>query len=76
MKKLIWMAVTADKYELPMVVADSQKHLAKCLGVSPGTIMTKSWKYNHGIIQKKKKCGPKPKYYVVSVEEIDDEDEV
>ena len=35
-----WMAVTADKYELPLYVAESKGELAEHLGVSESTIAT------------------------------------
>ena len=36
----IWMAVTADEYELPLYVADTRKELADKLGLRPCTIAT------------------------------------
>lgn len=37
--KYYWMAVTADKYELPLAVADSSYLLARMLGVHKGTAL-------------------------------------
>ncbi|WP_313584539.1 hypothetical protein [Lacrimispora sp.] len=37
-KEYYWLAVTADKYELPLVVEESAEELAKMLGVHKGTI--------------------------------------
>ena len=34
----IWLLVTPDKYELPVIVADSAVELAKRAGVTPNTI--------------------------------------
>ena len=34
----LWLAVTADEYELPLMVCDSQKELADAYGVSVGYI--------------------------------------
>lgn len=34
----LWMKVTNDKYELPLVVADSVQELADILGVSRNSI--------------------------------------
>jgi len=34
----IWMKVTDDKYELPVLIADSAEELASSVGVSPNTI--------------------------------------
>lgn len=39
MQKYYWMAVTADKYELPIAVAESSHSLAVMLGVHHGTIL-------------------------------------
>lgn len=36
--KKIYMAVTRDKFSLPLAVADSRKELAKMRGVAPNTI--------------------------------------
>lgn len=33
-----WIAATPDEYELPVFVAESQKELAECLGVTKSTI--------------------------------------
>lgn len=47
---MLWMAVTADRYELPLAVEDTQEKLAKRLGISKGTVgkivyMTKRGRY-------------------------------
>ena len=34
----MYMAVTADKYELPICVADTARELAEHFGVSPNTV--------------------------------------
>ncbi len=34
----IWMKVSDDKYELPVMIADTQLELANMLGISPNTI--------------------------------------
>ena len=39
MMKYYWMVVTADKYELPLAVAESSFCLAKMLGVHKGTVL-------------------------------------
>ena len=67
MKKL-WMAVTADKYELPLAVETSQTVLARRMGVTPGTIMKKAYQYQHAINKRNPKSGRKPKYWIVGVE--------
>lgn len=35
----IWLAVTADKYELPVMIADSVNELSERLGISKSVIM-------------------------------------
>lgn len=67
MKKL-WMAVTADKYELPLAVEPSQTLLARRIGVTMGTITRKSYEYQHGLIKRNPKAGRKPRYWIVGVE--------
>ena len=47
---MLWMAVTADRYELPLAVEDTHEKLAKRLGISKGTVgkivyMTKRGRY-------------------------------
>ena len=37
-EQYVWMKVTNDKYELPVLVADSAPELAKMLGCSPNNI--------------------------------------
>lgn len=37
-KKYLWLAVTADEYELPLAVKDTAHELAKCFGVTETTI--------------------------------------
>lgn len=37
---IVWMKVTKDKYELPVVVADTCVELAAILGVSENSIRT------------------------------------
>lgn len=36
----IWMKVTADKYELPLVIADSAKELAEICGTTANSIVS------------------------------------
>lgn len=38
MQEVIWMAVTPDKYELPVAVADSAEELGKKLGKTANAI--------------------------------------
>lgn len=45
---MIWMAVTADEYELPMILASSASKLAEELGVSVSTILTREHRKDTG----------------------------
>ena len=47
-RRMIWMAVTADEYELPMILASSASKLAKELGVSVSTILTREHRNDNG----------------------------
>ena len=35
---MLYMAVTADEYELPIRIADSAKEIAEKMGLRPGTV--------------------------------------
>ena len=48
-KQLIWLAVTADKFELPIATADTAKELAEILNTTEGAI----------ILMKKNNCNGK-----------------
>ena len=37
--RYLWMLVTADKYELPMVVEESSVKLAKILGINSSSVI-------------------------------------
>lgn len=45
-KVLVWMAVTADKFELPIVVKDTARELAEYLGISTETVYKSSRRVN------------------------------
>jgi len=60
----IWMAVTADEYELPLCIADSGNDLGRRLGVSAHTIRS-------NINKKCKKARGKIKYVKVEVNDND-----
>lgn len=47
----IWMKVSNDKYELPEVVADSAKELAKILDVNANTIRSSVSHMLHGYVK-------------------------
>lgn len=38
MKKKVYLAVSPDKYELPLAIADSAIHLAEMMGITTNTI--------------------------------------
>jgi transposase len=64
----MYIATTADIYELPIAVADNGKELAKMLGTTPATIYTyisrqKSGTYTRG--KGRQKCP----YLVYKIEE-------
>lgn len=40
MSKYLWLAVTADEYELPLVVADSAEELGAKFGVKANTVIS------------------------------------
>lgn len=48
----IWMAVTPDSYELPVLVADTAKELAQMMGVSKNTVKSSEVKYRLGQYKK------------------------
>lgn len=60
----LYLKVTDDKYEFPIVIADSLTELAEKLGISKQSIKTCMYLFRHG---KTKKC----RYVKV---EVDDDD--
>ena len=52
--KYIYMAVTKDKYELPVCIADSAKELASLLGVTPNNVVSSISKHEKGIYKRSK----------------------
>ena len=47
-EQYVWMKVTNDKYELPVLVADSAPELAKMLGCRPNNIYSSLSHAKHG----------------------------
>lgn len=47
MGKYLWMAVTADEYETPLVIADTAQELADKFGITASSIITYISR-NHG----------------------------
>ena len=45
---VVWMEVSKDKYELPVVVADSAEELAKKCGAKISTVMSIASMHNTG----------------------------
>lgn len=66
----IWLAVTQDKFEFPVAIADSARELAQMVGVKPITILSS--------VSRSRKCtrktnrGIRRKYFVVEVEDDDE----
>lgn len=50
MNRYLWMAVTADKYELPLIVEESAAALAAKCGVTPGTVKSAAFRESDGRI--------------------------
>ena len=48
MGKYIWMAVEADEYELPIVLADSAQELADICGVHRNTVLSSEFRQETG----------------------------
>lgn len=45
---ILWIAVTSDKYELPLYVTDSCVDLAKWAGIAPCTVISQINKKANG----------------------------
>lgn len=56
--KVLWVATTTDKYELPICVYDSQKDLAERLGTTVSNI---------SYLAERKRRSNRSKYYVYKV---------
>ena len=44
----VWLAITADKYELPVYVADTAAELAKIVGISYAAIRSYVYRQQKG----------------------------
>lgn len=62
---MYWIAVSADKYELPVVVADSSVELAEKLGTTPTAIRVRVHK---------RQDGSKSGVRIYRVEELEDDE--
>ena len=63
---VLYLAVSTDKYELPIAVAGSAFELERLLGLGRGTVISHISKVRHGTLRKQK-------YLKI---EIDDEEEL
>lgn len=59
MKGYYWMAVTADKYELPLIVTETARELAVMLNITIGSVLSGC---------AKKRSGRNTGYKIVKVE--------
>lgn len=48
MGKYLWLAVTADKYELPLAVCDTAKELGELYGIKKNSVITAVKKQSSG----------------------------
>lgn len=60
----LWLRISMDKYELPMVVADTSTELARMCGVAEGTVASS--------IHHSKVSGHRSRYVKVDIEEDDE----
>ena len=71
-QRYLWLAVTADEYELPLVVEDTAAALARRLGVSENTVRAVEYRGKNEMYRRTRK-GPMPgfgtRYKVRKVEE-------
>lgn len=72
-KRYLWLAVTADEYELPLAVEDTAAALARRLGVSEDTVRVMEYSGKNERYRRTKK-GPMPGFgtrYKVRKVEVD-----
>ena len=50
----VYMAVTADKFELPVAVADTAEELAQMLGVKAQSVRVRVWRYKNNVLRRTK----------------------
>lgn len=60
---MLWLAVTPDKYELPLAVADTAEELSYILGLNKDEVRRLYYLHNKGI------CRQWSKYKIVKVKE-------
>ena len=72
-QRYLWLAVTADGYELPLIVEDTAAALARRLGVSEDTVRVVEYRGKNERYRKTRK-GPMPGFgtrYKVRKVEVD-----
>lgn len=72
-RRYLWLAVTADGYELPLIVEDTAAALARRLGVSEDTVRVMEYRGKNERYRRTKK-GPMPGFgvrYKVRKVEVD-----
>lgn len=72
-KQYLWMAVTADEYELPLIVEDTAAALARRLGISENTVRVVEYREKNEMYRRRRK-GPMPGFgtrYKVRKVEVD-----
>lgn len=50
----VYIAVTADKFELPVAVADTAEELAQMLGVKAQSVRVGVWRYKNNVLRRTK----------------------
>lgn len=60
----VWMYVTKDKYELPLIVADTSAELARKLGIHPDRIRS--------ALCHARQRGGKSRYVKVNIDDINE----
>lgn len=53
---VLWLELSRDKYELPLIVADSAAELARKAGVKPNTVFQYIFRYRNGLIKYERFC--------------------
>lgn len=73
-QQYLWMAVTADEYELPLIVEDTAAALARRLGISEDTVRVMEYRGKNERYRRTKK-GPMPGFgtrYKIRKAEVDE----
>ena len=72
-QRYLWLAVTADEYELPLAVENTAAELARRLGVSEDTVRVMEYRGKNEMYRRTRK-GPMPGFgtrYKVRKVEVD-----